>query len=98
VIFGGRESCKSLYEKELKIYGIFENSKIVQLLFVLFGLKASDIGQKQKAEVRSEKKKGILAGFAGFFAWPVACGGQDSDERAGRPILIRPPMASEGVN
>jgi hypothetical protein len=26
-----------------------------------------------------------------------ACGGQDSDERAGRPILIRPPMASEAI-
>jgi hypothetical protein len=35
VIFGGRKNRKSLYEKELKIYGIFGNGKIVLSQFVL---------------------------------------------------------------
>ena len=41
-IFGGRENCKSLYGKGLKIYGIFQDSKIVQSEFVLFGFRASE--------------------------------------------------------
>jgi hypothetical protein len=29
VIFGGRKNCKSLLQKELRNYGIFEDSRIV---------------------------------------------------------------------
>jgi hypothetical protein len=45
----------SLFLEGGKIYGIFGDSKIVQLLFVLFGLRASEIEQGEKGEVRSEK-------------------------------------------
>jgi hypothetical protein len=46
--FCGRENCKSLLEKELKIYGIFEDSKIVPLYLCLFRFRASEIEQRQK--------------------------------------------------
>ena len=32
-----------------------------------------------------------------FFVWPVACGGQDSDERAGAAHSHPPADTSEGV-
>gem|GEM_PF-5236986 len=37
VIFAGRENCKSLRKIELKNYGIFKDSRIVQSQHVLYG-------------------------------------------------------------
>jgi hypothetical protein len=62
----------------LKIYGIFEDSKIVQLLFVLFGLRASGIGQREKLEGR--RNRGFWRDLRDFLYGRSACGGQDSDE------------------
>jgi hypothetical protein len=81
VIFGGRKSCKSLLDRELRIFGIFEDSKIVQLQFVLFGFKASEIELREKLEAR--RKRGFWRDLRVFLHGRSACGGQDSDELFG---------------
>jgi hypothetical protein len=60
-IFGGRESCKSLYKKGLKIYGIFEDGKIVLSQFVRSGqrphLYCASVERQSQTYIAAQKLK-----------------------------------------
>ncbi len=56
MIFRGREKCKSLYGKELKIYGILGDSKIVLSLLVRKVKRQETIDQRRE---KKQKVKGI---------------------------------------